>query len=111
RHESLRPLELHLQSLHKQTLFQQKSTKRIPGWIRFVFGELSEFSHTRPSHSDATMWDGSNGPVFVPGSFRRIFSMYVNAAFAMFVLAKIARPSINVPPSSKWIFNSERIRI
>jgi len=110
-HASVRPLESHLRSIHKQTLFQQKSNRMAPGWIRFVFGELSEFSHARPSHSDASMWDGSNGPIFVSGSFGRIYSMYLNAAFAMFVLAKMARPTMEMPSSAARIFHSKRVKI
>jgi hypothetical protein len=109
-HPVVESIESYLQESHGYTLFQQRTPSRPPGWIRSIFKELSEFSHARPAYSDAKMWDGSNGPVFAPSSFRRIYLLYLNTAFVVFLLARLGRPQLEMPPSSKWFFHSKRIK-
>lgn len=110
-HKAVKPIESHLKASHGYTLFQQRSAKGKAGWVRAIFSELSEFSHARPSYSDAKMWEGSNGPVFVPGSFGRIFSLYLNTTFIFLLMAKLGRPGLGMPPSAKWIFHSRKVRV
>jgi len=102
--------EDYLHTEHKYSFFQQRKKDRMEGFVRRLFGELSNFSHANPKYSDGIMWDGSNGPIFVKRSFGNVYSQYLNVAFSLFILTKINRPEYKRPDCSKWIFESRNIQ-
>jgi hypothetical protein len=110
-HKTLKRMESYLRTSQGYTLFQQRTSRQKPGWVRRIFSELSEFSHARPPYSDAHMWEGSNGPVFIPGSFGRIYSLFMNTAFVLFLMAKLGRAGLEMPSSAKWIFHSRKVQV
>ncbi len=57
---------------------------------------MSQFTHGNPEFSNADLWEGSNGPIFVPKSFKR-WSITFSKVFALCVIeAKLAKPTITV---------------
>jgi hypothetical protein len=85
-------LEQYLQS-EEDSLFRQKNSKQgYPGgWIRRLFDELSNYSHSRLGYTNAEIWQ-SNGPVYSPEGIRILEMKYLETTLACFILLKIARP-------------------
>ncbi len=106
----MQPLESHLQKTTHQTIFAQRTSRFRTGWARGLFSELSNFSHARPTHSEASLWEGSNGPIFVPASFGRVYAHYLDVCFLFLISAKIARPDLEVPSCAHWLFDSKHVR-
>jgi hypothetical protein len=102
-------LESHLHSRMKYSIFNQKTSNVDPGWARFLYSELSDYSHSRPTHSEGALWEGSNGPVFVPKSFGRVYAYYVSVCALLYVLVKICRPYMKLPEATKWLFKSKHV--
>jgi hypothetical protein len=78
-------------------LFRQKHPPVPGGHARRFFDLLSKFAHASPGHTDGDLWDGSNGPVFVP----KTFSAWIDAYFATWafalVLLRVGRPDAKLP--------------
>lgn len=106
----IRLLESHLDKELQYSIFRQRREGIDAGWARELFGELSKYTHAYPTHSEGSLWDGSNGPIFVPSSFRRIYIHYLDVCALLYVGAKLCRPHLVVPEPSKWLFHSPSIR-
>jgi len=79
RHPQVKSLEEYLQQQMHYSLFKQKSPVNPEGsWARRLFSELSDFAHSSPTYSTASLWEGSNGPIYVPLSFRKVFAFYLD---------------------------------
>lgn len=95
-HSSIQKLELHLIAMTGDNLFQHKKRKKRAGFARRLFSELSQFTHGGPAFTNADLWDGSNGPIFVPKAFEKWSATFARA-YALGVLqAKLAQPKITV---------------
>jgi hypothetical protein len=106
----VRVLEDYLRQEMDFSVFQQRTPHTDAGWARYLFSELSNFAHGRPTHSEGALWEGSNGPVFVPASFGRIYAHFLDTCALLYVLAKLGRPAMKAPAASHWIFNSRNVR-
>jgi len=96
-----------LYSRMKDTLLEQKNSRYRDypgGWARRLHSKLSNFVHSRPSYSPVDLWNGSNGPIYVPQSFGRISAMYCDTLALIYVLVKISRPEFSLPPQAEFIF-------
>jgi len=111
-HSRVKPLEKYLQEQMHYSIFKQKSNSNPEGgWARKLFSELSDFAHSRPTHSSASLWEGSNGPIYVPLSFGKIYTLYLDTTVLGYVLIKLARPSFELPRSVlKYIFSSPTVK-
>jgi hypothetical protein len=107
--KTIMALETQLIAQTGQAIFQQKSIDKDPGWARRLYSELSNFSHSRPTHSEGSMWEGSNGPIFVPQSFGRVVAHYIDVCALLYVLVKVCRPNMQLPKESKWLFALEHV--
>lgn len=105
----VRPIQEYISSKIGFSIFNQRSNDKRAGWARRLHSELSEFAHSRPSHSSARMWEGSNGPIYVPKSFGKVFTLYLDTIALGYVLIKLARPVFNLPSEIKYLFNSPRV--
>jgi hypothetical protein len=95
-HPSIQKLESCLTPMIYDNLFQQKSPKKKAGLARRLFSELSQFTHGGPAFTNGDLWDGSNGPIFVPKAFEK-WSVTFAKTYALGVLeAKLAQPKITV---------------
>ena len=103
-------IEAYLDVQMNYSIFRQKTPNADPGWARNLYSELSNFAHNRPTHSEGSLWEGSNGPVFVPASFGRVYAYYLDVCALLYVLAKICRPQMKAPDAAKWVFVSNHIR-
>jgi len=52
------------------------------------------------------MWEGSNGPIYVLGSFWEIFALYLDDMALEYVLVKLARPDFKQPDETRHLFKS-----
>jgi len=96
RNQSIHNMEETLMDSIGDSLFQQKTASNNGGFARRLFSELSQFTHGGPEFSNADLWEGSNGPIFVPKSFKR-WSVTFSKAYTLCVLeAKLAKPTITV---------------
>lgn len=109
-HAATQPLERLIESKMGYSIFAQKRAEKEEGWIRNIYSQLSEFAHARPAVSLARMWEGSNGPVYVPSSFGRVFALYLQTVAVSWILLKLARPKFNLPTSAKHLFHSKTVR-
>jgi len=93
-HSSVYNLERHLANMTGDNLFQQKTQKKRAGFARRLYSELSQFTHGGPAFTNADLWDGSNGPIFVPKAFEKWSATFAKA-YALGVLeVKLAQPKI-----------------
>ena len=99
----------HLKKEMEYSVFQPRSAAADAGWARYLFSELSNFAHGRPTHSEGALWEGSTGPVFVPASFGRVYAHYLDTCALLYVLAKLGRPEMTTPPECQWIFKSRNV--
>jgi hypothetical protein len=102
-------LEEHLKKKMNYSIFQQRRSGTDAGLARYLFSELSNFAHGRPTHSEGILWEGSNGPIFVPRSFGRVYAHFLDVCCLFYVLAKLGRPEMAVPSASHWIFKSRNV--
>jgi hypothetical protein len=63
------PIEQHCQLHAGDDFFRQKTPGGDSGGVRRLFKKLSKFTHGSPGFTDADIRN-SNGPIFVPGTFR-----------------------------------------
>lgn len=112
KHSESISLENHLGKQMNYSLFGSKSSDnpKGEGWARKLFSNLSNFAHSRPTHSSGIMWEGSNGPIYVPGSFRRIYALYLDTMALGFVLVKLSRPAFKLPDSARYLFSSSQVK-
>lgn len=62
-------IEEHCWKVRADNFFRQRTPTDAGGAIRRLFKRLSKFTHGTPGFTDADMRN-SNGPIFVPGTFR-----------------------------------------
>jgi hypothetical protein len=73
----------------RQKLARREPCQQYPGlmgnkqWVAESFRQLNTFSHGKPSTGYAELWEGSNGPIYVP----RSFEIWKRAFFDVFLLA------------------------
>jgi len=79
------------------SVFGRKPPQRASSWAERLYGELSNFAHSRPNHSSAATWEGSNGPIYVQESFGTVYTLYLETMALCYVLVKLARPSFQLP--------------
>ena len=89
-------LRSHLRHSGNSSLFDQKTPNDEGGIARRIFSALSEFSHSRPGHSDSDMRK-SNGPIYARSAFNHVAWMQFETLGLCFVLLLIARPKQHLP--------------
>ena len=101
-------LEQYLQNNIRDTLFKQKnSAPDYPGgWVRRLFGELSNYSHSRPGYANGDIWE-SNGPVYSLGGIKIFERKYYETALTCLILLKTVRPSLVVSNDCKFLFDKK----
>jgi len=109
KNSKVKTLEDYLRREMDYSVFQQRQPGKESGWARRLFDELSNFAHARPSHSEGALWEGSNGPVFIPRSFSHVCAHYLDTCCLFFVLAKLCRPKMPAPSTARWLFRSRNI--
>lgn len=94
RHSSVGNLERYLTNTLGDNLFRQKTRNQSGGFARRLFSELSEFTHGGPAFTNAALWQGSTGPIFVPKAFEKWTGTFAKT-YALGVLeAKLAQPNV-----------------
>jgi hypothetical protein len=79
------------------SVFGRIPPQRASSWADRLYGELSNYAHSRPDHSSAAKWDGSNGPIYVRDSFGTVYTLYLDTMALCYVLVKLARPAFRLP--------------
>ena len=71
-----------------------------------TFGQLSNFTHSRPDLSDGALWE-SNGPVYAREAMMLTFLTAVSVYAICYLLVRIARPNFALPPDSLILFEAD----
>ena len=71
-----------------------------------TFGQLSNFTHSRPDSSDGALWE-SNGPVYAREAMMLTFLTAVSVYAICYLLVRIARPNFALPPDSLILFEAD----
>lgn len=87
-------LEHYLTNSLGDNLFRQKMQNRSEGFARRLFSELSEFTHGGPASTNAALWQGSNGPIFVPQAFEKWAGTFAKTYTLGVLEAKLAQPNV-----------------
>ena len=96
-------LQTHLKSTVNDSLFDQKTAKSQGGFVRRAFSAISEYSHSRPGHTDGDFWE-SNGPIYVPAAFNYVAGIHFETIALSYVLAMLAKPKMRIPPAISRLF-------
>jgi hypothetical protein len=67
------------------------------GVMRALYEEVCRFAHGHPGHTNADLWEGSNGPIFVPDAFTQFWRDFRDTFLACSVLLKLAHPAVERP--------------
>jgi hypothetical protein len=100
---ALQSLRRHLQTKLSDSLFDPKNPKGPGGWARRSYSALSNYSHSRPGHTDGDSRE-SNGPIYVPKAFVQAVRMHIEVAAFGFVLIKLARRNFVLPRDGEEVF-------
>jgi len=106
KHPRTQPLHDYISLKMGYSIFGQKAAGEPGGWARRLHSELSDFVHSLPTHSSGSMWEGSNGPIYVPRSFGKVYALYLDTMALGYVLVKLARPSFELPEAATYLFRS-----
>jgi len=97
----------------KDTLFDHKNSRYqgySGGWVIKLYSELSDYVHSRPSHSHVETWNGSTGPIYVSKSFGQVSSLFCDTLALIYVLIKLARPEFRLPDQTEYIYKFPNIK-
>jgi hypothetical protein len=103
RSDRLTTVRQRLQTALSDSLFDPRRPQKDAGWARRLYWALSNFSHSRPGHTDGDMWK-SNGPIYVPRAFVQAVRMHLQVAAFAFILIKIIRPNFALPEGGEECF-------
>ncbi len=99
-----RELENNLRQIVGDTLFEQKSSDGEGGFVRRIFGGISNFAHARPGSTDGDMRN-SNGPIYVRSAFNHVTWIQFEAFALCYVLVLLARPTSPAPKPVLELFD------
>jgi hypothetical protein len=77
-------------------LFDPRTKDHAEGWVRRLYGSLSDYAHSRPEFGNVDFWQ-SNGPVYVIDAFRLCNGIQRATYGACYVMAKLARADLHLP--------------
>jgi len=78
------------------------------GWMETLYYKLCDYAHSRPGASDGDMWR-SNGPIYVGSVANGVFRLQTSTYGTCYVLAKIGRPELIMPPNSEFLFKTSEL--
>lgn len=75
-------------------------------WPNKLYYDLCRYTHSRPDANDGVLWE-SNGPVYNGYAIRLVYDMNLSVYATCYLLAKIARPKLQLPSKCKILFEFE----
>jgi hypothetical protein len=69
----------------------------ITAILRKLYKELSGYIHSGPYGTNAELWEGSNGPIFVPRSFEKVYRYFRDVMAMDYVLLALGWSAFTVP--------------
>lgn len=103
-------LEAHLRATVNDSLFGQRNPPDDGGFLRRMFGGISDFSHVRPGYADGDM-RRSNGPIYVGLAFKHVAWVHFETLGVCFLLLLLARPKQRLPaPAVELFHNVKRMK-
>ena len=103
RSSRLKGLRDHLHGELSDSVFDPKQSARNGGWARRLYSALSNYSHSRPGHTDADVRQ-SNGPIYVPKTFVQTVRMHIEVAAFAFIMIKLVRPGFALLEGGEEVF-------
>jgi hypothetical protein len=97
-------LGAHLRSTINDSLFDQKNPRDEGGFLRRIYGGISEFAHARPGYSDGDL-RSSNGPIYVRSVFNHMAWVQFETFGVCFLLVLLARPKQRLPKPAIELFH------
>jgi hypothetical protein len=67
------------------------------GWTGRLYWELCKYTHSRPGHTTASLWQGSNGPIYVPESVEYAVKLWRFVFATCCVLLWVSVPTLSFP--------------
>jgi hypothetical protein len=104
---AMTPLRAHLRATVNDSLFDQRKSTEEGGFARRIYGGISEFSHSRPGHTDSDMRE-SNGPIYVRSAFNHVAWVQFETLGLCVVLLLIARPKQVLPAPAIEVFRDAK---
>lgn len=89
------------------TPFDQRALRSKGGFVRRLFGDISDYSHSRPGFTDFSMQQ-SNGPVYREDAFKFCIWLETEVLALLFVLLLVAKPGIRLNPIVAELFADSR---
>jgi len=74
--------------------------------LRRLHRDLSAYIHSGPGGSNATLWDGSNGPVFERDSFVKVYRYYRDVMAMAYILLTLGWTAFDVPDNILPLFET-----
>lgn len=73
------------------------------GVLRSLYHDVCRYAHSAPGYTNADLWRGSNGPVFIGAAFTQLWTDYCDVLLACYVLLKVGHPPVKLPKSVRSI--------
>lgn len=93
-HQHVAAMEATLRNALGEDLFGQRKPSYEGGWARRIYHLLSNYTHARPTFTNADMWE-SNGPVYRLWAFLKWAGMFADVFIFAMVSAKLAKPRLH----------------
>jgi hypothetical protein len=74
------------------------------GVVEETYNKFCRYAHSRAGHTNVDLWQGSNGPVFIPEAFTQFWKDYCDTVALSYVLLKIGWPQLVLPDDAQPLF-------
>ncbi|MFZ0890541.1 MAG: hypothetical protein WA005_19035 [Candidatus Binataceae bacterium] len=81
---------------------------KTPSWVYALYEQLCNPAHSRPGYTHADYWSGSNGPIYERESFLRFHVLFLETLSAGWLLCKMVRPTLRIPPKMTAMINARK---
>jgi len=78
----------------------------VTGVLKTLYKELSGSIHSGPDATNGALWNGSNGPVWEPESFSRVYRYFRDVMAMAFALLRLGWPEFSIPDNLWLLFES-----
>jgi hypothetical protein len=80
--------------------------KEASGVLRKLYGDLSGYIHPQRDSTSGILWGGSNGPIWEPDSFSKVYLYYRDVMAMSYVLLTLGWSEFSIPDKLWLLFES-----
>ena len=92
-----------------RTIFADRNGADPGGWATSLHSHISNYIHARGNLTNGRIWQ-SNGPIYSANGMRVSYSSFLETFALLLLLAKIAHPSLAMPPEARVLFSYDARR-